>query len=201
MNDQPEQDPFSQHGLETTELFEAIENLDNTEQGYWNSCATYVESPTGPNLSHIADTAIQHLWAFKTCTELEYMQSLTYAEYVEQLEGMLTTKYSRRVDFLNAVLGYEQLSRIPIKFRSADPKKDPYEAKEQVSYELFSTYNEFLLADTTEFVNAVGELSSTKRFELARQLKGHLIDVGKIAVGTAVAMFISKGFRRTSSDT
>lgn len=196
-------DPFSEHEFEGMGCFEALDTLDASEREYWGSCADFAERPSGKRFRQLTTTAQEHADAFRGYVENAQEQDMTVPELSTQLLNTLLEKDARRVAFLNVLLQEDTLkaSKLKIAFVGDEEVLDPEEliqAKLEVGGFVTARFEEFLVADTTLFVNNIERLPSAKLLRLGHEASHHLLDVGKIALGAGIALAVARGFRRNS---
>lgn len=180
--------PEFEYGL----AMESISLLDCSRQAYFDACANYAAHPVNKNFNAIELTAELHSDAFQTALT-SVMEDTPLPEFTRVLCHLLSQQDATRVDYLNAVLGKDSLVKMDNNFEY--PTDDEWEIAQQDTYKVayLKSFREFfdsgISKDTEKFLEEVAATKPARKMELYTALRHHALDVGKIALGTALGIW------------
>src|SRR5687768_8642155 len=124
MLEQNFEDPFSEHGLERSSLFEAADMLNQSESNYFASCGLYIQKPTTRRLGKLIDMAGKNAESFQ-----DYITVLSEAEEPLPKFGLeagnsLLAMDKRRADFMNTITKTDKFKSVSGDFDFPDPEDD-----------------------------------------------------------------------------
>jgi hypothetical protein len=191
--------PFAEHTPDDSSLseygtaIECISDLDCARTAYFNACADFAAKPGSKQFSNVEATIELHSETFRQATKT-IMEDAPLAEYSRILFQLLTHQDATRVDFLNSVLGKNSLVKMGEQFEL--PDEDELDMEQEPTYKancllsFCAFFENGIIKDTELFVTEVGGSKAARTLERRAKLMEHAVDIGKIALGTALGMLV-----------
>lgn len=196
--EEPIPDLEPEHGA----LIEADDNLELSKMAYYQACYDFADRPS--HKTHkVLERSAEHL-ANTFADQLSILrEDTTSYEFMVASCNAVTMHGRNRVDALNAIMEDSPIghsdSEIP-KEEDWDVTPDQEEGmKTTIFNSALQIFTETLSSDTNNLVDYVAESTTAgKRAHIRDELINHGIDIGKIALGTAVGLVVAKLMTRKS---